>query len=66
LADKISGLYEKGADIKLIARSNPGYVFDKWLVSSDEEVEIDDERSASATLIMPSCDVTATAAFKRS
>lgn len=65
-AERISGEYAIGSEISLLARSVPGYAFDKWVIE-DETIDIslyiDDVNKNQAVFIMPDMDITVSATF---
>jgi len=61
LDTRIDGEYEQGEQIRLIARPNPGYVFDKWTSSNGGDFV--DAHSIDTEFIMPEADTVITANF---
>ena len=61
LENRIDGEYEPGEQIRLIARANPGYVFDKW--TSSNGGDFIDANSVDTEFIMPEADTVITASF---
>jgi uncharacterized repeat protein (TIGR02543 family) len=60
-ADIINGKYKEGAEIRIIARENPGYYFVNW--TSSNGGTFTDEKNSTATFKMPGNDTVLTAHF---
>ena len=58
------GEYAAGAEVTIKADSKSGYKFDKWIVESDVEVEID-VNDSETTFTMPAGDVKVTADYDK-